>query len=104
MEAGGANSALTIGDLIDTARMNDPERRRWAILDLQRWDGRHVRSVLVHEKRKDETIWEGEIEEIAVTGYPKTASVSAWTSRPTMGSRTTSPCMAFRQSNQRWMP
>jgi len=59
--------------------MNDPERLRQAIKDLHGLESVHVCSVPFHEVFRGETVWEGDVEEFAVTGHPTAKAAYAWT-------------------------
>jgi len=49
-----------------------------AIRHLHGCEATWVESVPVHEKSRDETVWEGDVQVFDVTGHPKATRVYAW--------------------------
>ena len=62
-------------------------RIRAAIQEAYKCQAHYLRTELVHETSRGQTVWLGEVEIFALTGHPTAKHCYAWSNRPGDGDR-----------------
>jgi hypothetical protein len=75
-----------VKDLVD-GRMTEVDKLAQVIRDLHGVEPTHVRSELIHETFRCDTVWDGTVEVFSIRGHPKAGIAYAWSHERDHGGR-----------------